>query len=422
MLHRWPLVGGIVALIVTSTTLTSATASFHKHHFNWIVRHGLVAGSHTHRTMTPTPKPSATPTPTVTVVPTAKTTPRPVVIPPAPGRFGLSVGNTLPGLPAAELAARLNDMKSLGISWIRIDLDWNDIQPTGASSYSWDRFDAVVTAAHARGINVLPIITYTAPWARSSACPSNPMCAPANPAQFATFANAAATRYAPRGVHHWEVWNEPNQAGFWAPASNAAAFTKLLVATYPAIKRADPNATVVSGGLASTETSGGNIAQLDFLAGMYANGAAGHMDAVGYHPYSFPVPPTYPATWNAWAKMGMNTTSFRTIMAAHGDGAKQIWVTEYGAPTNGPGALATLTNYNLNASPDHVDEAYQAALATQFVRVTTTYPWAGPAFWYSYKDIGTSTSSTENFYGLIRYDGSHKPAYNSLKSEIAAHH
>ena len=43
------------------------------------------------------------------------------------------------------------------------------------------------------------------------------------------------------------------------------------------------------------------------------------------------------------------------------------------------------------------------------------HDWLGPFFWYSYKDIGESQSSTENFYGLIRADGAHKPAYDALR-------
>ena len=49
-------------------------------------------------------------------------------------------------------------------------------------------------------------------------------------------------------------------------------------------------------------------------------------------------------------------------------------------------------------------------------------PIIGALFWYSYRDQGTSTTDTENFYGLRRFDGTPKPAYTALQQAIAAAH
>jgi hypothetical protein len=107
-------------------------------------------------------------------------------------------------------------------------------------------------------------------------------------------------------------------------------------------------------------------------------------------------------------------------MTANGDAGKPIWVTEYGAPSGGPGTTATPVNYHLNDSPDHVDEALQAIMATDFITSVTTTSWVAVGFWYSYRDLGTNQSNTENFYGLRRADGSIKPAYSALKQAIAS--
>jgi hypothetical protein len=151
---------------------------------------------------------------------------------------------------------------------------------------------------------------------------------------------------------------------------------------------------------------------------MYAAGGKAFFDAVGYHPYSYPVPASYNVSWSAWTKMGLTSPSLRSIMVANGDTAKQIWATEFGAPTGGPGPIATTTNYNLNGSPDHVNEALQAAMATDVVSVTNATPWLATTFWYSYIDEGTSASDTENFYGLLRANGTRKPAYTALQAAL----
>ena len=49
-----------------------------------------------------------------------------------------------------------------------------------------------------------------------------------------------------------------------------------------------------------------------------------------------------------------------------------------------------------------------------------SYAWAGPLFTYTFRDNGTSTSTRENFFGLVRYDLSHKPAYASYQAAAAA--
>jgi hypothetical protein len=143
------------------------------------------------------------------------------------------------------------------------------------------------------------------------------------------------------------------------------------------------------------------------------------VDAIGYHPYSFPVPPGYAAPWNAWAQIASTTRSFQSVLASYGASDKSIWLTEYGAPTDGPGAGATSTTYNLNASPDHVDEALQAQMATDSVSLAEASPIIGALFWYSYQDLGTDPSTTENFYGLRRFDASPKPAYGALQAAVA---
>jgi hypothetical protein len=149
---------------------------------------------------------------------------------------------------------------------------------------------------------------------------------------------------------------------------------------------------------------------------MYDNGAASYFDAVSDHPYTFPLPPSE-HNLGAWAEMSATHTNLRGIMIAHGDASKKIWITEYGAPTGGPGPVATV------AKPDtpnawHVTEDLQTTVLNQAVSLYKTYDWVGPFFWYSYKDAGTSSDSNENFFGLVRADDSHKPAYDAFSNDI----
>jgi hypothetical protein len=90
--------------------------------------------------------------------------------------------------------------------------------------------------------------------------------------------------------------------------------------------------------------------------------------------------------------------SIRSLMIAHGDGAKKIWATEFGAPTNGPAG-------------SFVSKATQAKMVTRAYRLFASYRWAGPLFFYSGRDLGSSTSTTEDFMGLLTRSFSRKPSF-----------
>jgi len=361
---------------------------------------------------TPTPTPSATPTVSPAPTPTPQPTPTALKL-----DLGISYGDTLMGLNDQDLAAELDDATTLGVGWIRLDLAWDDIQPDNASSYDWSDFDRVVHAAQARGLSLLPTIDYTPSWARAAGATSDKW-APADPAQFAAFAAAAVQRYAPQGIHTWEIWNEPNTSVFWAPSPDPQAYVKLLSLTVAAMRSCDPHVFIVSGGLAPEATDDGDISQLQYFASMCALGANRLVNAIGYHPYSFPVAPQDPVQWNAWAQIATTTSSFRTFLAQYGTPSLPIWATEYGAPTDGPGTEATAQGWDLSANPDHVDEAFQAILATDSVEAALNTPGVCALFWYTDKDLGTDPSTTENFFGLRRADGTPKPAFYALQSAI----
>ena len=228
-------------------------------------------------------------------------------------------------------------------------------------------------------------------------------CPPKDPAQFAAFAAQVVKRYQGKGVHYWEIWNEENAAAFWAPAADCKAYTTLLKATYTAIKKADPYATIIVGGFAPQANDGKNMAPVDFLKCIYTNGGKGYFTAVGYHPYTYPQLPTS-LTPNAWKSMLSGLPNLRSVMGANDEGYKQIWLTEFGAPTWGPNKLWFVT------------EALQAQILSDGFAQYEKYSWAGPIFVYSLRDSGTSASTNENFFGLERFDGFHKPAYDVFKN------
>src|SRR5215211_3211020 len=172
--------------------------------------------------------------------------------------FGMSAGD-LPHISATDRNRFLNDYHAMGVEWVRFDFIWDDIQREGPTSFDWAKYDAAVNAVNTKGFRILGILTYSPQWARSSYCSSSHQCAPTNVNDFANFARAAAKRYAPMGVHHWEIWNEPNLGAF----TSVAHYTSMLKASYTAIKEVDPSAFLLAGGSGGTSTHGARISSED---------------------------------------------------------------------------------------------------------------------------------------------------------------
>ncbi|SDE23913.1 Cellulase (glycosyl hydrolase family 5) [Paracoccus isoporae] len=319
----------------------------------------------------------------------------------APGVLGMAVGlNALRDLDDAGLDAEFAEYAALGMEWVRTDLYWADVQAGGPGNADWSEFDRIVDYAARHDLNVLPVVGTTPDWARADRDAAS---SPGNPNFYARFVERAVRRYAPRDIHVWEIWNEPNLASNWPPRPDPAAYAAVLAAAYDAIHAADPEATVLLGGLSPAAWTGPPVimrhyAAPAFLAAIYAAGAGDSFDAVAFHPYSYPEGPSGSDPANGWAMM---TGEIRDIMRENGDSDKKIWITEYGAPTNdGHGGIS---------------EAAQAEMFAESLRLARQLDWAGPLFWYSYRDLGEDPQSNENWFGVIDHDGRRKPAWHEMR-------
>ena len=168
----------------------------------------------------------------------------------------------------------------------------------------------------------------------------------------------------------------------------------LLREVYPAIKAIQPASTVIYVGNASIPTSTAPNVQgaEDYLSKVYAAGGGEFFDAVGHHPYQYPL--LYNRS-DAWTGLGI-MNGIRRIMNANGDAAKLIWITEAGAPTAG-GSQA-------------VSQSDQAETLRQLVDMARApNSGIGPCLWYSFRDRTTGTT-TETYFGIETANGTPKQA------------
>jgi hypothetical protein len=304
------------------------------------------------------------------------------------------------GMSTADINKTLDEMQSLGVQNVRILIPWNNVEPV-QGYWNWSTVDTLVNAAAARNMGILGILNATPAWAVPAGDPAVAT-PPADNAQYAQYASAVAQRYAGK-VSAYEVWNEPNAAPSWYPAPDPAAYTKLLQAAYPAIKAADPNATVIGGVVGwVTDTPGLAINAASYVQGMYNNGAQGYFDALSFHPYQYQVPFGNGTPYGPMAPINQLATIHQEMVAA-GDGSKQIWATEYGEPTS------------------VVDNTTQAAFISNFLNSWSSFNYTGPMFIYTTRDRNTGSTSDQDTLGVFQTDWTPKPAANVIAQWTAAH-
>lgn len=318
----------------------------------------------------------------------------------AASRVGFSPGADILWASAPDQARELDLMAATGAHWLRLDFPWPSVEPS-KGSWNWAPFDRIVAAALQRGFEIVGIPGYAPTWASQAVSAGVP---PVAPAAYGEFVGALARRYGPQGVHVWELWNEPNLLGAWGANPDPKAYAALLTAGAASARAADPITRILSGGLAPAVDAGdgSEVSPVTFVKGIYAAGAGRSLDAVAMHPYSYPALPRDPSTasWNTYERLPL----VHDVMAANGDGAKQIWLTEFGAPTG---------TANGAVSPD-----VQTAMVRQGLLGIQDWAWSGPIFWYSARDRVTDLADREANFGLVRMDFSPKPAYAAFVETI----
>jgi polysaccharide biosynthesis protein PslG len=310
-----------------------------------------------------------------------------------PSEFGFSSSASYPWMKTASQSRYADKLASLGAGWFRYGFEWSGVE-VARGSFRWGHLDQAITHLDRRGIKVLGLLAYAPDWSHPGQ--AGDKYPPHDAADFGRFCGLAAARY-PQ-VPAWEVWNEPNLAIFFQPRPDPEKYVSMLKACYAAIKRVQPQDVVLGGALSGYGTYGqqasdGTMNPTSFLERMYAAGARGHFDAVSHHPYSWGLGTAYdPAS--AWSNLVSTNPSLRSVMVANADEAKQIWATEWGAPT------------------DEVSEQRQAELIREAFPKWRSFAWAGPLFVYQLRDEGAER------FGLTGPDWSEKPAAQAFREMV----
>jgi hypothetical protein len=286
----------------------------------------------------------------------------------------------------ATLDRPLTLVNNLGVGWVREDVQWHRVEER-PGRFDWSWHDTVFDAHRRNGVNIIGVLGPAVGWAtpEPNDAPNEVSFYPPDPDRYAAFAKEVATHYKGK-VQAWEIWNEPENALYWKPAPDPAAYTRMLIKAAAAIKSVDPGVTVLSGGVVPYDPN--------FLNAVAANGGWNAFDALSIHPY---VDPFTPET----AQIDVvGIKNVQTLAARYG--AKPIWITEFGW-TSGP------------CERDPQGRTNEEQQANYLVRGAVLLRGAGAerVLWYNYKD------QDRPCYGLVR-GGNSSTDYSPLKPAATA--
>jgi hypothetical protein len=317
---------------------------------------------------------------------------------PLPERtVGIAPGSEWKRDPRA--AEDMNEMAGMGVRWIRLGFEWAVIEPR-RGQFQWDSVDRIMREAKSSCLAVLAMVGTTPHWARKPGCPTL-WCPPRDPQDFGRFVDAVAKRYSDGAVKAWEVWNEPNHANWFKPRPDAEQYGRLLVTAARAIRADEPDATVLSAGLAPSPRDDPRRMMPDrFLDEVYRTGAMDLVDGVAFHPYSIPNLPSESTGNNGFVdQLG----AVRKVMVDHGDRDEHVWLTEFGFPTTGGGQAAL---------------ARQEEMVADAFRLWRSLDYVGPFFWFSWRDPEAGSADPQRNFGLRFADDRAKPAFGVFDQEL----
>ncbi len=314
---------------------------------------------------------------------------------------------------ATAAAIRLDQVRTMAFSHVKQTFAWKDIEPI-QDEWHFDAPDRILDEVERRGLKLVARLSDTPGWALpESADPTTFIDSPpANLNDFANYCFTVASRYRGR-IAAYQIWNEPNLAREWGGRTpNAGEFVQLLRACGGAIRPADPDAILISGGLSPTGNDDARARPDDlYFQAMYDAGFQHSIDVVGVHAPGYTNPERSPDDAERRGSRRFFTfrrvEDLRKIMVANGDAARQMAILEVGW---------TRDVVNPDYSWFAVNEKVQARHLVAAYRYAAEHwrPWVGLMSTIYMADPSWTPKDEEFYWSIVAPQGYQLPAYLAL--------
>lgn len=304
----------------------------------------------------------------------------------APTRFGVVI--SCEGRPISEVESDMDEAVKLGVGSVRVLPDWTSLQSQKATEFDWSFTDGVLKAAGARQLDVLLTLGNTPRWAsrypgsERAVWSYNP---PKSLADWRRYVEALAVRQ--RAVAAWQVW-ERSAIHFFRGSDKD--LTGLAQASIQSVRK-----TSADGLIFLPEPGGLDLGAINQL---YSWGAERFCNGLALYP-AFERPEQI----------------LRPLRVLQGDIVRKkgpllrLWVAGFGwAVEPVPGPL-------MRPQASEPDQArYLVRLA-----VLALASGAERVYWETLRDRVAGEYQVQSRSGLVRLDGTRRPAFQAYQTLIA---
>jgi hypothetical protein len=324
-----------------------------------------------------------------------------------------------------KIQRTLQLISDAGFKWIRQEFPWEDIEIEGKGIFrdrregrdisSWEKYDHIVDLAEEYGIQIIARLDNPPAWTRAAGNELGTLAPPDDYADYGDFVYAVVSRYQGR-IKYYQIWNEPNIYPEWGEAAvDPEAYTELLKVGCQRAKEADPEAVILSAGLApTTERTERNLEDLIFLQRMYDAGAQEYFDILSVQGYGLWNGPTDRRAHPDRANFS-RVLLIRELMVQNGDADKPIWASEVGWN-------ALPRDFDGFPYYGRVSEELQAEYSAEaYQRAQLEWPWMGVMSYWFFKRPGDYEKDQPFYYfRMMEPDFEPHPVYYALKEQATA--
>ena len=310
----------------------------------------------------------------------------------------------------------LDLLRAAGVTWIRQELPWEQIEPVAKGettdpnfgSSTWAKYDDIVDRASASGMRLMLRLDTSPRWALPGDA-TDGLSPPMAYDDYFDFVSEVAARYRGR-VAAYQIWNEPNLTSEWGHRPPSASdYARLLRGAAERIRAADPSARVVMAALAPTLTENSDaLNELIYLQQLYDAGIRGSFDVLAVQAYGLRGGPDDPRT-DVTDVTFSRPTLVRQVMVGNGDADVPVWATEMGWNVN-PASSA----YQVYG---RVTPSLQARYTVRgFERAAEQWPWLEVGFvWYWKRADYTNQDQDWFWFHVADPDFTLQPVYYALR-------
>lgn len=299
-----------------------------------------------------------------------------------------------------KIVQDLQLVKETGAGYFRFGIGWDSIEE-GRGKYNWRFWDDLVRTAQREKVTLIPYVAYTPRWLGRN--PQNYWREPPmDLLRFGRFMYVIANRYK-NEIDHWELWNEPDNKDYWL--GDAKQYAQMIRFAAQQVRRANPRATIVLGGMA--------YGAGPFLETLLLKHHIGDLvDVINFHGYN--------ETWSADpTEQYAERIRQMADLLRRSDARCDLWIAEFGySDARYRPNLASAWNVPVIYDYEHTS-GYQAVVLLKAHFLALASGKLSLTAWYRIHDLppGESVIGDDNnkHLGLLDVNENPKPALAAFR-------